>query len=384
MGWTKRTTNDGLTSASTCPDLYIKNGYTVQGKSGKNPAILGNNKNNKQLNRPFNGCVLPNCVGYAIGRASEGCGESSCHLNSMNAYLFWQNQPSNWERSQTPSEGAIAVWGKSNTMTVGHVAVVERVINDNTITVSESGWRTWYFNYTKCTPKNRFTSLGSSFLGYLKNPYITDDTEDDKEKKWVYKSNYLNMTSADMKNNAIVFAKYVMKNYPDVTLNCIAGILGNMQKEGNIDPWSEGSGGYGLIGWTPPSVLQEHATTLKNKGITSSNNYKDGNIQTEVVINELNGTITGYWLDRTAEGGVYMPSKKFLNSTATPDYLARVYWWCREYGTLSSVPERMNNAIYWYDFLLNEGLEEPNDPNPDTGIYKKSAFKWIYYLRPIL
>jgi surface antigen len=374
MGWTVRTQAEDLKSANSCPKVYVKQGYS----NGVSPCILGNNNPSKGIARPFYGCVLPNCVGYAVGRSAEGVGSlDKCYLNSMNAYLFWENQPSDWKRSKTPKEGAVCVWNKSSNLSVGHVAIVESVIDSKTIMVSESNWSSGFFNYKKVTPSTRFSN--TDFLGYLINPY-TDTPEEENEYEWKYKKSYLDFTQELMENNAVCFASKMYYEY-GVTLNAIAGMLGNIHAESRINPWSwEGdnygveSKGYGLIQWTPSTVLTDEASKI---GRTDKDT---GDCQTEVIYRELDGTITGVWL-KNSKYGHYMKPDEFLASTESPEELALVYLFSRErpYDPSATQEKRQKWAREWYNFLIEEGLPYVGpDPNDNYRIYLKKS-NWIYY-----
>lgn len=62
-----------------------------------------------------------------------------------------------------------------------------------------------------------------------------------------------NISSGDMKKNALSIAKYLKKNVPGATNNAIAGLLGNWQQESGLNPASveQPSGaGHGLGQWT--------------------------------------------------------------------------------------------------------------------------------------
>lgn len=62
-----------------------------------------------------------------------------------------------------------------------------------------------------------------------------------------------NISSGDMKKNALSIAKYLKKNVPGATNNAIAGLLGNWQQESGLNPASieQPSGaGHGLSQWT--------------------------------------------------------------------------------------------------------------------------------------
>lgn len=109
--------------------------YIRKVNGGYSPCIPGNNAYGL---RPFEGSVLPNCVGYATGRFNEKLGLGECkYLGNRNAVDF-ANWPSlqglNW--GMTPRVGACMVWGHGE----GHVAIVEEVISDTEVITSESGW----------------------------------------------------------------------------------------------------------------------------------------------------------------------------------------------------------------------------------------------------
>lgn len=117
-------------------DIHDKH-FIRKANGGYSPCILGNNAYGL---RPFNGSVLPNCVSWATGRYNILAGETdNCkYLGNRNAKEFTifaeqQNLPT----GQTPKVGACMVWGGSGD---GHVAVVEKVIDNDTVETSESGW----------------------------------------------------------------------------------------------------------------------------------------------------------------------------------------------------------------------------------------------------
>ncbi|MBK1986088.1 CHAP domain-containing protein [Sphaerospermopsis aphanizomenoides BCCUSP55] len=84
-----------------------------------------------------------NCTWYAYGRMLQ-LGYQQSTLNTMlgNAGT-WDNTAGNGASiSTTPQVGSIALWeaGVNGAGSVGHVAVVERINTDGTITISESNW----------------------------------------------------------------------------------------------------------------------------------------------------------------------------------------------------------------------------------------------------
>lgn len=135
-------------------NLYYK--HTSYG--GYNSCILGSNQGG------YRGSVLPNCVGYAWGRAYEITGRRPA-LSQNNANTFWGRTSDGYKRGQTAALGAIICWGGGS---AGHVAVVEK-ISGSTITISESSWSGTYFRTRTGTIQELTRWLGSSyyFQGYI-------------------------------------------------------------------------------------------------------------------------------------------------------------------------------------------------------------------------
>ena len=108
--------------------------YDTGGVNGVNSCFLINNST---------GAVMPNCVGYAWGRAYELL-QSQPALCQGDAYLWWTYNDG-YERSPLgangyatltgPKNGAIACMDYANP---GHVAVVEDQISATEWTISES------------------------------------------------------------------------------------------------------------------------------------------------------------------------------------------------------------------------------------------------------
>ena len=120
------------------------------------------------------GSVMPNCVGYAWGRAYEILG-SRPNLSRGNAQdWFGYNRSGGYYSYSTditkPKLGAICCWSAGN---IGHVAVVEK-IEGNKVTMSNSGYNYLYFwtseGYT--TNSNLNYLSGYTFQGYI---YIIDN-----------------------------------------------------------------------------------------------------------------------------------------------------------------------------------------------------------------
>lgn len=115
------------------------NYYIMTSYGGWSPCIEGNNTYGL---RPFPGSVLPNCVGYTTGRFNELLQLGACtyfgNTNADNFLTLGISQGLSY--GDDPVVGGVIVWSTSGT---GHCAVIEQVIDNDTVVTSESGW-----NYT--------------------------------------------------------------------------------------------------------------------------------------------------------------------------------------------------------------------------------------------
>lgn len=131
--------------------------------------------------------VLPNCTGYVHGRCMEIAGVTSDNLGLSfgNAVQYYGESSSDWERTSEPSLGAVVCyetlpWLSLDAPHPGHVAIVEEIIDADTITVSQSdygGDRFSVFTLRRewgWTPYSTPGAWGVNFLGFLKNPYADD------------------------------------------------------------------------------------------------------------------------------------------------------------------------------------------------------------------
>lgn len=175
--------------------------YITKSKGGYSPAIdVTKQSDNKGVyDQDLN--VLANCVGWAIGRFHEIGGNTKMDLlKAVNAERFIDYADKSLVISQKPEIGAVMVWsqgGKSGTDGCGHVAIVEKVISDNEVLTSESAYASRIFaNVTRKNTNGRW-GMGSSFkfLGFILNPYIT---EEDKKMKYDY-SDVSDWAKEDMK-----------------------------------------------------------------------------------------------------------------------------------------------------------------------------------------
>lgn len=160
--------------------------YTRSANGGYNPCILGNTA---LIARPWTGAVIPNCVGYATGRFNEIGGYGKCkylgNTNAENFYALAQRQ--GLKVGSLPKVGACMVWQSGATLGggdgAGHVVIVERVISDTEVLVSQSGWSSrkafWTSVHKKGSSGNwveggdySWMKSGYKFLGFIYNPAV--------------------------------------------------------------------------------------------------------------------------------------------------------------------------------------------------------------------
>ena len=152
--------------------------YIRKANGGYSDAILGR-PTDSQCN------VLSNCVGYAYGRFNEIGGYRCCkYLRPTNAELFIQ-YAGGLEVGQAPKLGACAVWRGGATQSegdgAGHVAIVEQIIDDETIVTSESGYGCSNPFWTQ----KRKRGVGNwgqdpsryKFLGFIYNPAVPESDQ---------------------------------------------------------------------------------------------------------------------------------------------------------------------------------------------------------------
>ena len=172
---------------------YISSRYA--GKNGWNPCILGNPNTTNGRDRYLN--VLPNCVGWVVGRFNEIVGEKNCDLlyiigGNNNAKNLIQNAlEQGLEVGSEPRLGAVIVWADSQ---YGHVAIVEQISKDGQkIRVSQSGWNyngvnhMWFADHYKGENGNWIEGTDYSwmkkkykFKGFIYNPAVEEDMTQDQ------------------------------------------------------------------------------------------------------------------------------------------------------------------------------------------------------------
>ena len=142
--------------------------YLKAGRGGYNRCILISG----------NSC-LPNCVGYAFGRALEiGGRTANDKLPTCNAEDWYSVAKSNGlSVGSTPKLGATIVWRSGNFWNgndgCGHVGTVEEIYSDGSILVSQSNYGGTRFYLTTIRPP--YNIYGQSFVGFIYNPYYTGE-----------------------------------------------------------------------------------------------------------------------------------------------------------------------------------------------------------------
>lgn len=129
------------------------------------------------------GLKLPNCTTYVMGRSGEISGSSVkqgyCD-DPMLSRSGWGNakdfyKDARWSVGSVPKVGAVCCWG-SDSDQYGHVAIVEEVIDNENVIVSQSNFGGTFFEtktYT-CVVGKVTNGVGYVFNGYLYNPFIKD------------------------------------------------------------------------------------------------------------------------------------------------------------------------------------------------------------------
>ena len=122
---------------------------------------------------------LPNCVGYAWGRWREILGKKH-NLSLANAENWWGNTSDGYKRGQTPKVGAVMCWRKGKAGNAadgaGHVAVVEKVNADGSVTYSNSNYSGTRF-YTRTLKAPYKLSSAYTFQGFIYLPTAFNETK---------------------------------------------------------------------------------------------------------------------------------------------------------------------------------------------------------------
>lgn len=190
---------------------------------------------------------------------------------------------------------------------------------------------------------------------------------------WIYHDQY--NSQAEMENNASCAINFFRSQ--GIADKTIAAILGNMQAESTIQPILNergGGGGFGLVQWTPKSVLINHASSL---GISD---YNNGNNQCQVVIQEIIGSssirewyttsafISKYYNSGASSDMIGITGQEFLSNSMgwTSDKLAIMFMAGYERPSydpsVNHYQSRMSYALAWEQYM--QGVIPPPTPTP--------------------
>ena len=164
--------------------------YTRIQSGGWNNAVLG-----KPLDKDCD--VLANCVGYANGRFAEIMGKPFIDYQfTSNAENFIEMaEDMGLQITKEPTLGGIMVWqggdGLYGDDGVGHVAIVEEIIDKDTIYTSESGYTSFIFaNIVRQNYNGNWGMPNSfSYRGCIANPTVSRKTLYLKHNNDMYKYN---------------------------------------------------------------------------------------------------------------------------------------------------------------------------------------------------
>lgn len=163
------------------------------------------------------------------------------------------------------------------------------------------------------------------------------------------------LTQSEMENNATEFYSYF--NSKGFTIESVAGMLGNLQQESNINPGmkqtASASSGWGLIQWTPSSNLTGYANA-------QGSNWATGEIQTQLMWDEIINGYGGQWIPKPALGYSYT-GNEFSKLTDVSE-ACKAYLYERERAGVEALSKRLTYASNWYEYLT--GVTPPTPPTP--------------------
>lgn len=210
--------------------------YNNKSNGGFNPCALGNNSHG-QRQKGLN--ILPNCVGYVVGRFNEIGGYGACKwlVARGNACDFIRiGQQQGLQISDAPTLWGCLVWA-GGPGGYGHVAIVER-IQGNKIETSESEYYGKAFTTYKRTGRNwsdgcYWMRSSYKYLGCVVNPAVKEDKPVTYEEFCKYMDKWL----ADRAEQPALFAQAAIERVK------AAGIMGGdpptkEHPEGNFRPRS--------------------------------------------------------------------------------------------------------------------------------------------------
>ena len=180
------------------------------------------------------------------------------------------------------------------------------------------------------------------------------------------------LTHSEMENNATEFYGYF--NNKSFTIESIAGMLGNLQQESNINPGlkqsASTSSGWGLIQWTPSSNLTDYASA-------QGSDWATGEIQTQLICDEIINGYGNQWLPNKVAGYTYTGQE--FSQLVDVSEACKAYLYERERAGVEALDKRLTYASNWYEYLT--GVTPPTPPTP-TPTKRKGMPVWMM-CRPI-
>lgn len=189
-----------------------------------------------------------------------------------------------------------------------------------------------------------------------------------RDMAWIYDTSGGALNEEEAKNNAnIIINTYRASGWSD---SAIAGLLGNIENESGFNPMRQevGGEGYGLVQWTPKSVLQNHCNTL---GLSP---YTNGDNQLTCIVAEILGNPSSVREWYTTAGFI----NNYRSSGATDDMI----------GITGS--QFITNEMGWtadkMALMFMVGYERPAyDPNVNHIDRRKAdALKWFEYMGGVI
>ena len=182
---------------------------------------------------------------------------------------------------------------------------------------------------------------------------------------WIYEigvGKYFNQSQQE--NNATEFYNYFIKY--GTTIEAICGMLGNITRESTINPaikqGDSTSSGWGLIQWTP-------ATVLTNWCEKYGYNWYDGTAQCERIKCEGEGTkgASGHWLPTSDYSYSW---SEFIALTDVAE-ATKAYLYEREKAGVVALNDRLQYANEWYEYFSGTPVP-PTPPTPPTPRKRKT------------
>lgn len=154
------------------------------------------------------------------------------------------------------------------------------------------------------------------------------------------------------------------------TLNAIAGMLGNIMVESGVNP---GCCQYASIDWDNPSTIQSTNGGIGLTQWTPARKYYNWAVDNN--LDPLQGDSQCARIEYERENNLQWSLnnygnhtwEQFVNSTESPEILARVFVWAYERPANPNIAQRQRNARWVYDYLSNITPTPPEPPEPQEG-----------------